>query len=315
LLLLEGSGIGLLQAAQVALRVRDARGSARLAPRAWEAALRVFLADVHARGRRDGTMDFYEKKLAPFGSCALVGRWQSISRGELERWLGSLELSVASRGMVFRALRAFYRFAERQDPPWCVVPSPVLGLRQPVSAEAEEIQFYRPEVVEAWLGKVGVALRPALVVQLFAGIRPEEVCPIYMDKERLAWEHFDFAARIVRVPAAVSKTRRARVIEGLPPALWAWLALVPREKRVGPLHDGQSDHLRRRLKAGLPAGVPWISRGPRKSFATHAVAFTGEVGKVALWLGHEGNPTMLHRHYRGLVTKADGAKFFGMRPG
>jgi hypothetical protein len=38
------------------------------------------------------------------------------------------------------------------------------------------------------------------------------------------------------------------------------------------------------------------------------------VGKVALWLGDEGNPTMLHRHYRGLATKADSDAFFALRP-
>ena len=36
----------------------------------------------------------------------------------------------------------------------------------------------------------------------------------------------------------------------------------------------------------------------------------GDAGKVATWLGHEGNPTMLHRHYRGLATWAQGEAYF-----
>lgn len=28
----------------------------------------------------------------------------------------------------------------------------------------------------------------------------------------------------------------------------------------------------------------------------------------------EGNPTMLHRHYRGLATKAEALRFWGLRP-
>ena len=43
------------------------------------------------------------------------------------------------------------------------------------------------------------------------------------------------------------------------------------------------------------------------------VALTSDPGKVSLWLGHQ-SPTMLHRHYRGLTTKAEAVKFFDLAP-
>ena len=60
---------------------------------------------------------------------------------------------------------------------------------------------------------------------------------------------------------------------------------------------------------------PWPHDVTRHSFASYAVALTADPGKVALWLGHQGNPTMLHRHYRGLARKADAEKYFAIKPG
>jgi len=58
----------------------------------------------------------------------------------------------------------------------------------------------------------------------------------------------------------------------------------------------------------------WPQDCLRHSFATYAVALTNNPGQVAIWLGHNGNPTMLYRHYRGLTTKAEADKFFALRP-
>lgn len=52
----------------------------------------------------------------------------------------------------------------------------------------------------------------------------------------------------------------------------------------------------------------------RHTFATYATAYTEDAAKVSLWLGHEGKPQMLHRHYRGLTTKAQAEAFFALRP-
>ncbi len=52
----------------------------------------------------------------------------------------------------------------------------------------------------------------------------------------------------------------------------------------------------------------------RHTFASYAVALTSDPGRVAIWLGHEGNPTMLHRHYRGIATEADARRFFALMP-
>ena len=311
-LLLEGTGLSLFEAAQAAITARAGKETRRT-KKPIEEAIRAFIADTHSRGRRGGTLEFYEKNLAAFAADEIGARWQTATRRELEQWLLDLGVGQTMQGMTYRALRAFYRFARRQDPPWCGVP-PTEGMRPGRPGEAPEIEFYRVAVVDGWLRRARPEDRAALAVQLFAGLRPEEVAPQWTDKGRAEWEHFDMAGHIVRVPAAVSKTRRPRVIEGLPDALWNWLAETPEAKRRGPIWTGRADWMRTRHREALGSATPWIARGPRKTFATHAVALTGDPAKVALWLGHEGVPTMLHRHYRGLVTQAEGRAFFGLSP-
>jgi hypothetical protein len=45
------------------------------------------------------------------------------------------------------------------------------------------------------------------------------------------------------------------------------------------------------------------------------VAFYGDVARVSIWLGHEGNPSLLHRHYRGLASKKEAERFFSLSLG
>jgi integrase len=52
----------------------------------------------------------------------------------------------------------------------------------------------------------------------------------------------------------------------------------------------------------------------RHTFATYHVAAFNDPGKTSLLLGHEGNPSLLHRHYRGLATQAEAIKFWNLRP-
>jgi integrase len=175
------------------------------------------------------------------------------------------------------------------------------------------VEFFAPAEAAILLAAAGEHT-PALALALFAGIRPEELGGF--SKPRLRWEDIDRKSRIVRVPAAVSKTDKPRVIEGLPPTLWRWLDRRTKglkdQGTKGPILAINWQPLVVRLKPLLPGG--WKQDGARHSFATYALAHTADPGQVSLWLGHEGSPTLLYRHYRGLTTKAVAKEYWALRP-
>jgi integrase len=149
----------------------------------------------------------------------------------------------------------------------------------------------------------------AIALSLFAGLRPEEIAG--KGKPWLCWEHVQRKERIVHIPAEISKTRRARNLEKLPPAFWVWI-----ESGNGEIAPGRSRQITEHCAklAGYGKDRPWPHDALRHTFATYAVAATMDPGRVSLWMGHEGNPTTLFRHYRGITTETEAKKFWALRP-
>ena len=317
LVLLADSGLTLTEAARRALIAGEAKGVALKRVPVHEA-VQLFLADRLKRKRRGSTLEYYENQLARFISAPFAERWQRVTRAELKQWLEGLapDLGYNARSMVFRCTRALYRWAAAQNPP-LVASVPTEGLViDDEGGEKATIQFYAVEQCAALLSHVSAAAYPALVVHLFAGVRPEEIAPRHPGKERLAWEHLDFDARHIRVPAEVAKTRRARLIEELPTPLWEWLAAVPVERRTGPIWESGAENWRWHMKEAhrKSVGVPWIRDGFRHTFATMMLALTKDAGRVGEWLGHEGKAGTLRNKYVGLERRANAERFLDMAP-
>jgi integrase len=302
--LLAGSGLTLTSAAQIAL---DSRGKAPAAkPLSWDSLTLSFLADCSRRGRRGATLTYYGTYLGVFGASSLSARWQQLDRPTFRRWLDGIPVAPATRAMTFRSIRTAYRWAARQDPPLCAN-DPTHGIQLDRPRE-EAIGFFSVADCAAMLAAMPDRARGAIACQLFAGIRVEEIAPRSETKHRLQWSHLNVSEELIRVPPEVSKIGRGRVLEGLPSALWHWL---PRDQ-TGAVWPKKHGALHLVARSAMPA--KWIQRGLRHTFATYATALTGDPAKVAMWLGHEGKPAMLFRHYRGLATKAEGEAFFALRP-
>ncbi len=312
LILLSGTSLSLTDAARQAL-INPATAAPRFKPVAFQDAMREWIADLHRRQRRMGTLEFYDQRLEAFSSSPLADHWQTVTRQELKPWLEQSSGGAVTKGMTFRAIRAFYRWAQHHEPAWCGVP-PTEGWKiTGTEGDRNAPRFYPVATVAALLERAGPALRPALALQLFAGLRPEEVAPGDAGKGRISWEDINPAERMVRVPADVAKTRVVRVLEGLPEALWAWLPANPESgKKDGPIWLGTYDWYQTQARAAL--AEPWIRDGLRHTFATYAVALIGDVGRVSEWLGHEGSTALIHRHYKAAARKADAVAFFGLRP-
>lgn len=299
LALLAGSGLTLTEAARKALHGRRAMRRLTVA-----AAVNEFLRTRLALRAR--TFEWYESKLA--GLVAEFGKrmFDDVDRPALTVWLQDRRGTEGGKAAIVRACRALWNWGMAQDPQLVTVDA-TAGLSGASRGSQGDAKFLSAAQVSACLANAG-AYRSAMALLFFSGIRPEELAG--RGKPPLLWRHVRAEERIVRVPADVSKTGKPRIVEGMPEALWRWLEPGRDEDPVSP---GRTRQVLERCQAAI-APAPWPHDATRHTFATYALALTGDPGKVAMWLGHEGNPTMLHRHYRGLATKAEADKFFALRP-
>jgi integrase len=256
--------------------------------------------------RRDRSWDFYESKLAPVRASFGERTMDEVSRADFRAWLAALEVAPTTRAGYVRAVRALWRWAARQEPPMAG-PSPTEGLSGSTPTRGNTIGFLAVPEVAAVLAEAS-PWRPALALMLFAGLRSEELAG--RGKAAMTWRAVDVVGRTIRVPAESAKTGRARLLQGLPEALWAWLGAPGQDaSRICP---GLSINAVRWAQKRL--GRAWPKNALRHTFATYAVAATGEPDRVAGWLGHEGGARLLHAHYAGLARRAEGEAFFALRP-
>lgn len=304
LALLAPVGITLEQAARIALGKRAPKPSVTVAKVADE-----FLRSRLTEGCRPATFDWYEERLnvivAHFGDHIIDG----ITRGDFKKWLEQSSSSAAARAGTARAARALWRYAQHHDPSYVNdVVTDGLTFQAPSATADGSKKFLSVDTCEKILKGVPKFYHNAVALMLFAGIRPEEIAG--ERKEWLKWEHVNVTEKLIRVPADISKTGQSRLIEGLPDTIWAWLTPTDRAATISP-HNIRTVIASVKTASGL---VKWKQDGLRHSFATYAMGLNNNPGLVAVWLGHNGNPTMLYRHYRGLVTKSEAEKFFALRP-
>lgn len=302
LTLLDGSGMSLEDAARRALHGR--RATRRITV---QEAVDEFVRSRLAKGRRARTVEWYEVKLANLTAAFGDRRIDDVDRPQLLQWLNSLDVSKGTRAGIARACRVLWIWATAQEPAIVTIDATV-GFETTGPSNQGEAAFLTVPETAAVLAAAG-PYRSAAALLLFAGLRPEEVAG--RAKPMLLWRHVRVEERIIRIPADVAKTGKPRIIEGLPETLWPWLQ--PSANDAQPVAPGRIRQLLDRVKVAIKPRR-WPHDATRHTFATYALASTNDPGRVAMWLGHEGNPTMLHRHYRGLATKAEADKFFALRP-
>jgi integrase len=169
---------------------------------------------------------------------------------------------------------------------------------------------------------------PPLAVWGFCGVRRAELC-------RLRYNDIDLDRKELRVSARVAKSGVARFVP-IPEALVAWLEaaagagvapigkLVPGGTTKSPggkqipddseaKSEGQLNRWLREIrpKAGI---MEWPNNALRHSFASHAAAMHEDFAKVAAWLGHARDPSLLIARYRHAVPMSEGEKWFKVLP-
>ena len=171
------------------------------------------------------------------------------------------------------------------------------------TVESAETDFYRPGELQKFLENAKPDLRAAIAICGLAGLRVEEVM-------RLDWAEVWKTEGHIEVTAKKAKTRQRRLVE-ICPALAAWLK--PYRKKTGKVFPSGVNYFQElfgALRDNLK--IPIRRNGLRHAFCTYHFALHANENLTAQQAGN--SPAMIHQHYKGFATKADGKKWFAVMP-
>ncbi|HEY1792272.1 MAG TPA: hypothetical protein VGG34_05095 [Opitutaceae bacterium] len=240
----------------------------------------------------------FDELKADFGDRSLDG----VGAAELGTWLARRE-HPSTRNTFRKQLVALWRWAQRQG-----------NLPREVKTEAEltdraaeaplEIGIISPatyqKLLELFRAKHHEYLAP-LVLAGFCGLRRGEI-------HAQRWEDIELERGHLRVSKGKRGTPARRIVTISDSAV-AWLLLCADRKGdvCTNLAIDRIRNIARCAKITLPENCF------RHSFVSYNVAATGNIAETALEAGN--SVAVIHKHYRELVTKDEGAAWFGIRPG
>jgi integrase len=227
-----------------------------------------------------------------------------LAREHLNSYIGKFkELSAKSRNDRRAIVKQFLG--------WCVAKDYLAQNHRLLEAvdfkteeqDQHEIDFYRPKELRAMLATADEDLAPVIALGGLGGLRREEIL-------RLRWPDVWRVKGKVEIGPQIAKGRKRRLVD-ICRSLAAWLR--PYRKATGPIWSKSPDALEEAL-ATLRDGlkIPARRNGLRHGFCSYHFALHGNENLTAAEAGN--SPQMLHDHYRGLVTRAEAAKWFRIRP-
>jgi len=175
---------------------------------------------------------------------------------------------------------------------------------RPEHANTAEIEFYTPKEFRALLEASDGPMRALISIGGLAGLRTAELL-------RLDWADVWRVPGHIELSSGKSKTRQRRLVE-MCAALAAWLEPY-RDLKTGKLWTGHEISFQREV-AGLceRAYIQRKSNARRDSFCSYHFAVNANENLTAAQAGN--SPAMVHRHYKGLVVRSEGEKWFGTTP-
>lgn len=167
--------------------------------------------------------------------------------------------------------------------------------------DVTSVTLYTPEEMRAILEGAHELLIPMLAIGAFAGLRSAEIA-------RLDWKHIRFDRGFIECEAAMTKTRRRRLVP-ISDNLRAWLE--PLRQPEGPivLHKKLPGAL---IHLGHTIGMKWKRNALRHSYISYRLALVPDTARVALECGN--SPNVIFAHYRELTTPQEAEAWFGIVP-
>jgi integrase len=276
----------------------------------WIARRQASDASIPFEAAMDAFMDW--GKRSPSYRCSIRqtrNRLRSL-HGKLLNTITPADLTLAMdmmpgsvRNFTIRILGGLFNFGIKRS--YCAEnPCKRLDLAR---REVVEIEIYTPAEVARILSvaqKHNPQLVPFLAVSFFCGLRRAEAL-------RLDWSAIDLHENFIKLPAAITKTRRGRHIE-ISENCKAWLA--PHTIDTGRVTPCTPDVLRKRLAALKDVHqIRTIKHGARHSFASYWLAHHGDINQLCRFLGHD-DPETTFKHYAKVATRREAEKFWAIVP-
>jgi hypothetical protein len=267
----------------------------------------AYLKDIQRRSPkyRESATAFVDRAVAHFGGDVLMA---SLGRAQWLSWIKSSESYWNRYGMKRAASCLISTALERE----VIDKSPLAGWKFE-EAPKKRPHFLDLEQVTKVMTSVSTEapeLLPAFALQLWAGIRTEELCRASKDGRRaLQWSDIRFGERI-DVGPEVAKMRERGVIDFWPEALTSWLKNYKDAKgAICPVED--LSEAKYRLFTKLKLKVPQNSF--RHSYATYVCAYFQDPGKATLYL-RQRDTDVLWTNYRDYADEATAKLYFSNSP-
>ena len=236
-----------------------------------------------------------------------------ITTKEIDAWLRRLSGGSVDRKNYRRLLSVLFSFALRRK---YVFKNPVKDVEIPT------VKPTRPGILtlaeaEALLEAATSEFLPAIVLGLFAGLRPES------EIWRLKWEDINLDERLIDVTHSKNTAghRFVKIEDNL--ALW----LAPYSKNRGQICLQDEPYFRRlretreraitKLEAqkGSAGNLrAWPNDCLRHCFASYHCTQFGDSRRTSQEMGHSGDLTVFNYHYRNRVKPADAQAFWKLVP-
>ena len=227
-----------------------------------------------------------------------------ITRKEIADYVYNKDVGDVTKRGILTHLSVLFNYAIRED---CLATNPVEKITRPT------VKFHKPNILrpvdfETLLKRcLALGWNDRLVVFVlvgFCGIRTEEA-------SRLKWSNINLQNRIVEVPAEVAKKAQFRN-NPIPQNAVEWLKVVEDKRRLGPI-IGRTWKSQLR-SAIISARIEYRQNAIRHSFCSYAIGAGWPLADVIAYMGHGGSPSMIHSHYRNVVSEEDGKRWFSIVP-
>lgn len=298
-----------------------------------------FLADVSSRNGEGRHLSDLKSRGQAFVLAGFGNRYpDTITREEILSYLRGMTGKVAPRTIRNHKTMVceFCNWLVQEAQVIQTNPAACIKKRMLPKDVSKEIEFLSSDFVRRYLAaaeRYAPDLVAHEVVQLFAGVRSDD------EMANFAADYVLPCTREVVIPAAIAKTKKREVIDGLEDNFWVWWAeygpahgllrpknYIPRQLRLRIL-SAVADRTKADVLARMPIKLllksaearalaePWPWNARRRSFCSHHVAKHQSAAKTALILRHRGSSYTLHNSYRGLgVTQQQGAEYFSILP-
>lgn len=241
-----------------------------------------------------------------------TGPIDELRAHDLNAWLRSLSGGLIYRRHHRNAAAQVLRYAQGQN----YLPREwnELGMVDDPQPPSVKIRTWGPDQILKLLAHTNKNMIPFTVLQVFAGIRHEEINPGEFDlaKTPLDWSHFDWEQKHIHITEDVAKTGQDRIIP-MSDNLVAWLRPLARTSgALCPIRCSAGALAGAKKRAGLPTGKNESRNILRKTFISARLAIVKSIGQVSEEAGN--SPQKIKANYRRPMTEAMAKRLFNIYP-